>query len=387
MRNYSRSMAMSLLFASARAVASTSESGTPAGAAGAAGAGGSSAGSGNARRSRARARALPITKVSFRRRGVVPRSGAGSPSGGGDRWSRRGARRGRRSSRVGRRTPPSSARHRRRRAWRAYPEDPAETPGAALRPSRVFRKSIPRISGTWRSSLPPVAFHTLCQSTWTSFEGEEVFLRRHFVRRAVARPWPSSDNGLHGTTAWKSTVCTVSKGALSSSPSYSLSPSKKNPPRPETPAKHEALGSKNPFFLLLGEAIHFRREAEVQLRETAGVVGTEIHRDAVPRVRPVRMVLQLLGGERNARHEAEGFGEVGEGERAVELSLRARPAVKGGESGIGLGSRKFFGVCHGCILPRIIPIRLSEDVHAHRKNNRIFRSRRRGCGARVARSE
>src|ERR1035437_6828072 len=137
-----------------------------------------------------------------------------------------------------------------------------------------------------------------------------------------------------------------------SSPSYSLFPSKKNPPRPETPARHEALGSKNPFFLLLGEAIHFRREAKVQLRETAGVVGTEIHRDAVPRVRPVRMVLQLLGGERDARHEAEGFGKVGKGERAVELSLRARPAVKGGEPGIGLGSGKFLGACHGYILPR-----------------------------------
>src|SRR5271169_1823919 len=85
------------------------------------------------------------------------------------------------------------------------------------------------------------------------------------------------------------------------------------------------------------QAVHFRRETEVELGEAPGVVRREIHGDAVPRVRPVRMVVQLLGLERDARHEGEGLGEIAEGERAVKLLALVRPAWKSGEPLVSLG--------------------------------------------------
>src|SRR5262249_51224784 len=67
---------------------------------------------------------------------------------------------------------------------------------------------------------------------------------------------------------------------------------------------------------------------EVAAREALHVVADEVDRDLVPRVAPVRMVVRLLGRERDARHEREGLGEVGEGEIAMEIAVPQAPAGK-----------------------------------------------------------
>src|SRR5258705_2199923 len=70
------------------------------------------------------------------------------------------------------------------------------------------------------------------------------------------------------------------------------------------------------------------REIEIALGESLHVVAHEVDRDLVPRVAPVRMVVRLLGGQGDARHERERLGEVGEDERAMEPSVAQGPVLK-----------------------------------------------------------
>src|SRR5688572_33120059 len=51
-------------------------------------------------------------------------------------------------------------------------------------------------------------------------------------------------------------------------------------------------------------------QGDAGLGDGALVVADDVHRHLVPGVRPVGMVVELLGGERNLRHERERFGEV-----------------------------------------------------------------------------
>jgi len=86
-----------------------------------------------------------------------------------------------------------------------------------------------------------------------------------------------------------------------------------------------------------GQPVHRGGQLEIEPRESSGVVRRELHRDPVPGVRPVRVVVHLLGGESGAGHEAEGLGEVGEPEFAPELAGGEQPAGEGREARVDLG--------------------------------------------------
>ena len=74
------------------------------------------------------------------------------------------------------------------------------------------------------------------------------------------------------------------------------------------------------------DAIHRLGEREVLGGDTARIVGRQIDRDAIPHVAPLGMMVHPLGDQRDLRHEAERFDEVGEHEVAVEFSVLEGPA-------------------------------------------------------------
>ena len=100
------------------------------------------------------------------------------------------------------------------------------------------------------------------------------------------------------------------------------------------------------------ELLHAPGEVEVERGDPLGIVGDEVHRHPVVDIAPFRVVLQALGLEGGARHEAEGVHEVHEREFPVELAVGDGPAgqalhrsaISADSSGfgrdIGLSSRR-----------------------------------------------
>ena len=66
-----------------------------------------------------------------------------------------------------------------------------------------------------------------------------------------------------------------------------------------------------------------------------GVVAEQVDHHRVPDVRPVRVVVGLLGQQRHPGHEAEGFGEVAEAQLTMELAVHDGPAVRWLDGGHG----------------------------------------------------
>lgn len=88
------------------------------------------------------------------------------------------------------------------------------------------------------------------------------------------------------------------------------------------------------------------REREVELGETVGGVGDEVDRHAAVDVRPLRVVVQYLGMQGDARHEAERFVEIPKGELSMQLAVDTRPIRQAGESFLDFELRKPLRSCH-----------------------------------------
>src|SRR5262249_29370283 len=69
-------------------------------------------------------------------------------------------------------------------------------------------------------------------------------------------------------------------------------------PLPQAPSMHSKLPC---------DAVHRFRQLDVEAGEAAGVVGCQHHLDGLVDVAPFRVMVLLLGDQRDARHEAEGF--------------------------------------------------------------------------------
>src|SRR5262245_431304 len=108
-----------------------------------------------------------------------------------------------------------------------------------------------------------------------------------------------------------------------------------------------------------GQAIHGLGQLDVAIGHAAGIVGRQRHLDPVVDVEPFRMMVEFLRDQRRARHEAEGFAEVGEREIPADgvAALHLAPAMELGERARAGASGQF--VCHGAhlvvapIVPRI----------------------------------
>src|SRR5690606_19902325 len=85
-----------------------------------------------------------------------------------------------------------------------------------------------------------------------------------------------------------------------------------------------------------GQPIHPGGELEIELGETARVVGGEADIHPVVDVRPVGMVVQLLCRERGPCHEAECLAEILEGEATPDRPaiLGQRPAIEFPQGGL-----------------------------------------------------
>src|SRR5712692_2762729 len=89
-----------------------------------------------------------------------------------------------------------------------------------------------------------------------------------------------------------------------------------------------------------GQFLRATGELEIERGDSPGVVGDEVHGDAIVDVAPLGMVVQPLGLGGDRGHELEGLREIREDEAAVELAvlefparqvLQSTPDVVGGE--------------------------------------------------------
>ena len=76
------------------------------------------------------------------------------------------------------------------------------------------------------------------------------------------------------------------------------------------------------------DLLHFPREIKIILRQAAGAVRAQIHRDLVPGVGPVRVMIHFFGGDRDPRHESERRREILELEHAMQVPIHHPPAAE-----------------------------------------------------------
>ena len=72
------------------------------------------------------------------------------------------------------------------------------------------------------------------------------------------------------------------------------------------------------FYRWVNEyTVHELCEGQIQLAQTANVVGRERYLYTIVNIRPFGVVIELLRAQRAARHKGEGFVEVGKHEAAM----------------------------------------------------------------------
>ena len=76
------------------------------------------------------------------------------------------------------------------------------------------------------------------------------------------------------------------------------------------------------------DLLHLPGKLEIIFRQAAGAVRAQIHRDFVPGVGPVRMMIHFFSGDGDPRHESEGRREILELEHAVQVSVYDPPTAK-----------------------------------------------------------
>src|ERR1700676_5181628 len=84
------------------------------------------------------------------------------------------------------------------------------------------------------------------------------------------------------------------------------------------------------------QLVHGRGELDVKLGQAAGIMGRQRHLDGLVDIEPFRMMVELFGDERGARHEAESLIEIGKDEflgDGVAPSDLA-PALETGQRGL-----------------------------------------------------
>src|SRR5262245_37678014 len=84
------------------------------------------------------------------------------------------------------------------------------------------------------------------------------------------------------------------------------------------------------------QPVHGLGQLDVELGQAASVVGRKRHCNSLVDVEPFRMMVELLGHQRGARHEAERLVEVAEHERLADgvTVLDLAPATKPCERGL-----------------------------------------------------
>jgi hypothetical protein len=100
------------------------------------------------------------------------------------------------------------------------------------------------------------------------------------------------------------------------------------------------LVSRAPEGKLGREAVDPFGERHVLFGQSTRIVGGEPNVDAVPNIAPLRVMVGLLGGERNAGHEGEGLVEVREAEAPCNRVPLLHPSPAGQP-----GERRFALLC------------------------------------------
>src|SRR4051794_2578016 len=91
-------------------------------------------------------------------------------------------------------------------------------------------------------------------------------------------------------------------------------------------------GPSSPFRAFSGggislrHAVHGGREFHIAFGKASRIMARKRHLDLVVDIEPFRMIVEFFGNKRDARHEAEGFVEILEGEFLLDRLAACKPA-------------------------------------------------------------
>src|SRR5580692_11162741 len=90
-------------------------------------------------------------------------------------------------------------------------------------------------------------------------------------------------------------------------------------------SERQAAGLSGWSLLCTENLLDSRGQAQIILGQAAGAVRGQLDDHLIPRVRPVRVMIHFLRGQRHLAHEAEGLREIAKFKHPAQLSVLDTP--------------------------------------------------------------